>query len=158
MSCKLNFRFPLCPDMYKGYNHAMLSGSWKRRPSDLDIPSPASGCCPVGGHGVGLWSFRYSRCCCRDMLSSKVSTRCRLSCRRPDNKSRANSLHALGHLRIFAKDFGGAICYLEEALRMNRSVYGDQDAASVAEILGLLGQATFHTGNLDRAIHFLIQS
>ena len=75
-----------------------------------------------------------------------------------NNESRASSLHVLGHLHIFAKDFGEAICCLEEALRTKRSVYGDQDAASVAETLGLLGQATFHTGKLDRAIHFLIQS
>ena len=63
----------------------------------------------------------------------------------------ADALHELGKTHLVTKDFEEAVRYLEEALRMKRSVYelyGDQDRSSIAKTLDLLARARFHS--MDR--------
>ncbi|CAE7253206.1 unnamed protein product [Symbiodinium sp. CCMP2592] len=72
---------------------------------------------------------------------------------------RANALYGLGQLHMLVKDFEVAVCYLQEALSMKRSLCPrDRVTASIAKTLCFLGQATFHTGKLDLAMQFLTQS
>ncbi|CAE7357764.1 unnamed protein product, partial [Symbiodinium necroappetens] len=69
----------------------------------------------------------------------------------------ADALHELGKTLLVTNNFEEAVPYLEEALRMKRSVYelhDDQDLSSIAKTLDLLVHAKFHS--MDRATYFIL--
>ncbi|CAE7943983.1 unnamed protein product, partial [Symbiodinium necroappetens] len=73
-------------------------------------------------------------------------------------ESTANKLHELGRMHLDAKDLMKAFNSLQHALSMKRSLYGNQNTASIAKTLTLLGQATpatFHNRKFD--VHFFRQ-
>ncbi|CAE7232446.1 unnamed protein product [Symbiodinium sp. KB8] len=58
-------------------------------------------------------------------------------------RKQAHAMHELGKKRLVTKDFEEAVRYLEEALRMKRSLYDDHEEG-IAKTLDLLDQATVH--------------
>ncbi|KAL3936798.1 MAG: hypothetical protein SGARI_002402 [Bacillariaceae sp.] len=69
---------------------------------------------------------------------------------RASKKETTNALHNIGRLSVLQQDWDAAISMLNESLRMEKDLYG-QNSMAVVDTLNLIGFAHFSTDNYDAA-------